>query len=64
MVTLRKQKRVTKKVQEVFDYIEVTLKKDIAVRTKYRITLEEFYSLWGSALKEKYAFLITYFWYF
>ena len=56
MVTLRKQKRVTKKVQEVFDYIEVTLKKDIAVRTKYRITLEEFYSLWGSALKEKYAF--------
>jgi hypothetical protein len=54
MVFMRKKKRVTRKIQEVFDYIEVTLKKDIHTRIKYRITLQEFYQLWDKALKEKY----------
>ena len=40
MVFMRKKKRVTRKLQEVYDYIEVTLKKDIHIRDKYRITLE------------------------
>lgn len=53
MVFMRKKKRITRKLQEVFDYIEVTLKRDIHTRTKYRITLEEFYQLWASALNEK-----------
>jgi hypothetical protein len=55
MVFMRKKKRVTRKIQEVFDYIEVTLKKDIHTRIKYRITLQEFYQLWDKALKEKYS---------
>ncbi len=55
MVFMRKKKRVTRKLQEIFDYIEVTLKKDIHTRIKYRITLQEFYQLWDSALKEKYS---------
>ncbi len=53
MILMRRKKRISRKLQEVFDYIEVTLKRDIHTRTKYRITLEEFYQLWGSALNEK-----------
>jgi hypothetical protein len=43
MIFMRKRKRVTRRLEEVYDYIEMKLKKDIAQRTKYRITLDEFY---------------------
>ena len=57
MVFMRKKKRVTRKLQEVFDYIEVTNKRDIHTRIKYRITLQEFYQLWDSTLREKYVII-------
>ncbi len=53
MIFMRKRKRVSRRLEEVFDYIEMTLKKDIGMRNKYRIGLDEFYQLWQSAYNEK-----------
>lgn len=53
MVFMRKRKRVTPKMESIYDYIDVLLNKDIRSREKYRIGLNEFMVLWQNALFEK-----------
>ena len=52
---MRKRKRLTLKIESLFEYIEVLLKKDIASKETYTIGIDEFYALWNCALLEKYT---------
>lgn len=50
---MRKKKLVTPRMDLIYDYIEMTLRRDLAQPIKYRIGLDDFYSLWQTAYNEK-----------
>lgn len=58
MVSMRKRRRLTNKLELTYDFIEITLRRDLQMQSRYRIGLDEFFTLWQTALNEKYSFLI------
>eukprot|EP00347_Sterkiella_histriomuscorum_P015803 403355623 len=53
MSFMRKRKRITHQMEQIYDYIDVLLNKDMHSRERYRIGLNEFMVLWQNALHEK-----------
>ena len=51
---MRKRKELTRHINEVYEYIEMRLKRDLSSKKRYRVSLCEFYQMWQSAIDEKY----------
>ncbi|CDW84754.1 UNKNOWN [Stylonychia lemnae] len=53
MIFMRKRKLITPNMDQIYDYIDVLLDKDMRSNMRYRIGLNEFMVLWQNALHEK-----------
>jgi len=49
MLFKRKENKVTPLLEELYEYVELALRRDLAQTRKYRIGLDEFYELWQNA---------------
>lgn len=50
---MRKKKKITARMDLIYDYIEMTLRRDLSQAERYRINLDDFYTLWQTAYDEK-----------
>jgi hypothetical protein len=53
MLFLRKQRALSPVLDEVYEYLEVRMRRDLGSKRRYRISLGEFYLMWQGALDEK-----------
>ena len=59
LLFMRKRKAVSRQLDEVYNYLEMRLKRDLASQKRYRISLGEFYQMWQSAMDEKYPYSLN-----
>ena len=53
MLFLRKQRALSPVLDEVYEYLEVRMRRDLGSKRRYRISLGEFYLMWQGAVGEK-----------
>ncbi len=53
LLFLRKQRDLSPVLEEVYEYLEVRMRRDLGSKRRYRISLGEFYLMWQGALDEK-----------